>query len=220
MEKTQHLTDLFVYVCSRNPLTIWTVESLLIGNALNRRVSVWFPNEPDVAAQGIHILLIDAASITEWPEVARKWTSAGHKTILLVAECWGSGGAELRALHLGVHGIVHVSPEFVKQLLEAVKLVGDGQLFASRETLDQFYCGSRRFRPQGVAPVCLSFREEQVIDLLGNGFSNKRIAAVLEISERTAKFHVCNILSKMRITSRKQLIRAGQTTRIKSDSCQ
>lgn len=40
----------------------------------------------------------------------------------------------------------------------------------------------------------LTPRELQVITLMSEGFSNKRIADVLDISHHTAKFHVHNIL--------------------------
>ena len=40
-------------------------------------------------------------------------------------------------------------------------------------------------------------REAEVLTLLADGLSNKEIAARLEISEHTAKFHVNSILQKM-----------------------
>jgi DNA-binding NarL/FixJ family response regulator len=205
MGNTQTRSDFFVHICSRNPIAIWTIERLRTPSSANWRLGTWLPNQLLIVSQGIHILLIDVSSTAEWPETVRKWTSAGHKTILLVAEGWGFGGAELRALHLGVRGIVHVSGEFIKQLSEAVNLVANGQIFASAESLDEFYCKSRRLRPRSVASY-LSFREEQVMDLLMEGFSNRRIGTVLGISERTAKFHVCNILRKLQVTTRKELV--------------
>ena len=205
MANTQTPPDFFVYICSRNPIAISAIERLLTPGSSNWRFGVWSPNQLLVVPQGVHILLIDACSISEWPEAVRKWTDAGHRTILLVPESWDSGGAELRALHLGVRGIVHVSRDFMPQLSKAVTLVAKGQLFARGEILDEFYCGSRRLRPRSAAPH-LSFREEQVTDLLTKGFSNKRIGTVLGISERTAKFHVCNILRKLQVRTRRELV--------------
>jgi DNA-binding NarL/FixJ family response regulator len=43
----------------------------------------------------------------------------------------------------------------------------------------------------------LTPRESEVLGLLAEGLSNKEIAAKLEISEHTAKFHVNSILQKM-----------------------
>ena len=50
----------------------------------------------------------------------------------------------------------------------------------------------------------LTARELEILRLLGAGKSNKEIAAELQISERTARTHVSNILGKLDLTSRTQ----------------
>lgn len=205
MENIRPVSDVFIYICSRNPIVVGTIECLLTTPILCSHFDTWSPSQTPMVLPGVHILLVDVSSIEEWPEAVRKWTSVGNKAILLAGESWGSEGAELCALYLGVHGIVRVSPAFIKQVADAVWVVADGQLFASRESLEEFYHGAKRLGARST-PGFLSFREEQVIDLLIRGFSNKRIAAVLEISERTAKFHVCNILHKLRMKSRRDVV--------------
>jgi NarL family two-component system response regulator LiaR len=51
----------------------------------------------------------------------------------------------------------------------------------------------------------LSEREYEVLLLIANGYSNAGIAERLVISERTAKSHVSNILTKLNMTDRTQL---------------
>ncbi len=53
----------------------------------------------------------------------------------------------------------------------------------------------------------LSARERTVLDLLLLGRRNDEIAAELEISVRTAKFHQANILKKLDVDSRLDLLR-------------
>ena len=196
--------ELHIYSCSRNPIAIWTIKHSLshLGTC---DFGTWLPTQLLVVPPGVHVLLIDVSSIPEWPEAVRKWADAGHRTILIVNGGWGTETSELRALHLGVRGIVHISQDFLQQLSEAIRLVALGQLFASAEALDAFYCGTRRLRPQSDTSH-LSFREEQVMDLLLKSLSNRRIGAVLGISERTAKFHVCNLLRKLQVKTRRELI--------------
>ncbi|HEY7403787.1 MAG TPA: LuxR C-terminal-related transcriptional regulator [Candidatus Angelobacter sp.] len=196
--------EFHIYACSRNPIVIWTIEHLL-SHSSNWRVGTWLPTQLLVVPPGVHILLIDVSSIPEWPEAVRKWADAGHKTILIVNGGWGAGTAELRALHLGVRGIVHITQDLLQRLSEAINLVAQGQLFASGDVLDEFYYGSRRIRPRSATPH-LSFREEQVMDLLMKALTNRRIGAVLGISERTAKFHVCNLLRKLQVRTRRELM--------------
>lgn len=50
----------------------------------------------------------------------------------------------------------------------------------------------------------LSGREREILALLGQGLSNRGMARRLSISERTVKFHVSNVLIKLRVESRLQ----------------
>jgi two-component system, NarL family, nitrate/nitrite response regulator NarL len=52
----------------------------------------------------------------------------------------------------------------------------------------------------------LTAREAEVLALLGEGLSNKAIAARLGVAERTAKFHVESILGKLGAESRSEAI--------------
>lgn len=59
----------------------------------------------------------------------------------------------------------------------------------------------------------LSRREEQVLQLLLAGKSNKQIAAALHITISTVEFHLKNIYAKYQISSRTELIlKLGQST--------
>ena len=60
--------------------------------------------------------------------------------------------------------------------------------------------------PGGEAESVLTPRESQVLGLLAEGLSNKLIAQRLGIAERTAKFHVESILSKLGAETRSEAI--------------
>lgn len=61
--------------------------------------------------------------------------------------------------------------------------------------------------PRDVEP--LTPRERDVLTLLANGDSNKRIAAKLDISENTVKFHLAALYSKLGVSSRAAALREG-----------
>jgi DNA-binding NarL/FixJ family response regulator len=53
----------------------------------------------------------------------------------------------------------------------------------------------------------LTARELEVLNLMAEGFGNKQIAAHLHISGHTAKFHVAQILAKLRAGTRTEAVR-------------
>jgi NarL family two-component system response regulator LiaR len=59
----------------------------------------------------------------------------------------------------------------------------------------------------------LTPREREVLQLIGRGFSNKRIARELRLSEKTVKTHVGHVLAKLGMDDRTQAavfaVRAG-----------
>jgi DNA-binding NarL/FixJ family response regulator len=83
------------------------------------------------------------------------------------------------AIRAAVRGEVHLDSEIARRLTQDLR------------------CG-----PAG--PGLLTPRERQILALLGEGRSNREIANILVISERTARTHVSNVLSKLNLTSRTQ----------------
>jgi NarL family two-component system response regulator YdfI len=55
----------------------------------------------------------------------------------------------------------------------------------------------------------LTARESEVLTMLAEGTSNKEIAARLNISEHTVKFHVSSILAKLGATTRTEAVSRG-----------
>lgn len=65
--------------------------------------------------------------------------------------------------------------------------------------------------PVGVQslPETLTARETEVLRMLADGLSNKEIAARLEISEHTVKFHVASLMGKLNASSRTEAVTIG-----------
>jgi DNA-binding CsgD family transcriptional regulator len=57
------------------------------------------------------------------------------------------------------------------------------------------------------SPVKLTRREEEVLCGVMKSLANKEIAATLNLSERTVKFHVSSLLAKFRVRGRMELVR-------------
>jgi len=50
----------------------------------------------------------------------------------------------------------------------------------------------------------LTARELEVLKLIAHGCKNREIAQILEIEERTVRFHVGNILHKLKVKNRSE----------------
>jgi DNA-binding NarL/FixJ family response regulator len=55
----------------------------------------------------------------------------------------------------------------------------------------------------------LTPREREVLTLAADGLSNREIAAELEISEHTVKFHLASVFGKLGASSRTEAVRRG-----------
>ena len=64
--------------------------------------------------------------------------------------------------------------------------------------------GAGRKPPRAAEPERLTRREQEVLELIAGGRSNKRIALELGIAEKTVKTHVGHVLAKLGVTDRTQ----------------
>lgn len=62
---------------------------------------------------------------------------------------------------------------------------------------------------EGGSPEHLTLREREVLEMMSEGLSNKEIAAQLNISAHTVKFHISSILGKLGASSRTEATTIG-----------
>lgn len=99
--------------------------------------------------------------------------------------------------------------EASEHLTDALKCIAKGGFWLSPLRLSRFVDSflGRYFSCKPKAAVStLSRRENEVLERLFQDLSNKEIANELNISERTVKFHVSNLLQKFHVNGRRQLI--------------
>jgi DNA-binding NarL/FixJ family response regulator len=66
---------------------------------------------------------------------------------------------------------------------------------------------AREGRPLGKAGVAVSQRESDVLRLIASGYSNKEIAAQLNLSVKTIEAHKANAMRKLGLTGRIDIVK-------------
>ena len=111
-------------------------------------------------------------------------------------------------LRLGTKGLLSYA-EARTDLPAAFEALLEGSYWVPRILLSRFVesiLPSSRNRTLISSSVGLSRREREVLQAVLDNLSNKEIAGQLNISERTAKFHVSNLLAKFGVQRRADLI--------------
>jgi DNA-binding NarL/FixJ family response regulator len=129
------------------------------------------------------------------------------KVLVLASKHTDSTSFEL--LRFGVKGLLTYS-QAEEQWPHALPLVAAGGYWVPRSVLSRFVesiLGSRKGTGTKAKLMgTLSRRESEVMESLMLNLSNKEIASKLNISERTVKFHVSNLLAKHGVRRRADLI--------------
>jgi DNA-binding NarL/FixJ family response regulator len=106
----------------------------------------------------------------------------------------------------GARGLVCASETSVSMLMKCIACVSTGQVWANADQLDRLLRSLSHPRSMVVANVMgdllLSQREEQVLQLLADGLSNRDIAKTLKLSEHTVKNHLFHIFDKLGVSNR------------------
>ncbi len=97
-----------------------------------------------------------------------------------------------------------------EELLNAIRTVYKGQAYLPPEIATKLMTTLHRknlnFETFPIKNDPLTRREKQILEIIGKGYSNKQIADTLYLSEGTVRTHVHNILQKLNMENRNQLI--------------
>jgi len=128
--------------------------------------------------------------------------------IIVVAEKFDAAES-YSLLQMGAKGLLSYT-EAREQLPRALPLVAAGGFWVPRAVLsgfvDSILGGSHSRRLKADTSADLSPREQEVLNSLLENLANKEIGNKLNISERTVKFHVSNLLGKFGVRRRADLI--------------
>jgi DNA-binding NarL/FixJ family response regulator len=158
------------------------------------------------------------------PEVVRRVLELRPDVLLLDLELPGFDGVEvIRQVReegaSAVRIVVLTAFDRDEQIVSAIRYGAEGYLLKGAPRGEVFRAirvvhaggsliepvvASKLIRQVREVPDALTPREAEVLELLAEGASNKRIGQTLFVSERTVKFHVSSILAKLNASNRTQ----------------
>ncbi|MBD2489893.1 response regulator transcription factor [Aulosira sp. FACHB-615] len=168
-------------------------DMTVVGQVCNgyQAVEIFPQLQPDVTLMDLRMPEMDGvAAITT---ICREFANAN----IIVLTTYDGDEDIYRGLKAGAKGYLLKDAE-PDELLLAIRIVNTGQKYIPTSV------GAKLAERVGI--LQLSSRELEVIRLMSTGKTNQEIAAVLQISEGTVKYHVNHILSKLGVSDRIQAV--------------
>jgi len=131
-----------------------------------------------------------------------------RKAKVLALTAYDDGGYLRQLLEAGASGYV-LKRAAAEELVKAIRVVAAGGVYLDPALAGRVvsgYVGRKRLRgaPQNTE---LSEREEEVMRLVAWGYTNKEVAAYLNISVKTVETHKTNLMEKLDLKGRADVVR-------------
>ncbi len=201
-----------VFIVAASPLARAGLENLLAARdvdvvASNATIDALAEMLADAAPD---VVLIDSCGGPFEPVLESITVSglASDVSVVLIGEGI-SAGVSAEAMRAGIRAALpgDISPE---QLVAALQAVASGLLVLHPSLANEGLPAGPAAAPSlDELAEALTRRELEVLQMLAAGLSNKEIAARLNISEHTVKFHVASILGKLGASSRTKAVSLG-----------
>lgn len=175
-------------------------DMTVLGEAANGRQALESAREtvPDVILMDIQMPEMDGIEVTR--TLHREMPHVG----IVFVTMHESDEFVFRGLQAGGRGYIlkDADPE---TMLRAIRAVAKGEsLLAANIAHKVMIQFAAMDKAQGPLVDRLTPREIEVLQLIATGMSNKEIAGRLDLSEKTVKNHISNILSKLQLFDRTQ----------------
>lgn len=151
--------------------------------------------DPDVILLDLKLPVLDGVA------VLRELRARGIRARSLVLTSASDQTLVMLAMAAGAAGFLYkdVDPD---ALMRAVRSVHDGHALLAASAAGLLVSSGGTRAVGGIA--ALTGREREVLALIADGRSNREIARLLQVSEKTVKTHVSSVLAKLGVADRTQ----------------
>jgi len=137
-------------------------------------------------------------------EVCREIRSASPGTACLMLTGYGDDRALLAAIMAGAAGYT-MKHAMATDVVEAVRSVAEGGSALGPEAAQRVMALLRDKAETADPLAALSSQEKRVLELIGEGLTNREIAGRMFLSEKTVKNYVSSLLGKLGMSRRSQV---------------
>jgi len=158
--------------------------------------------KPDIAVVDIAMPLLNGL------ETTRKINKQCQQVKVLILSMHDNEEYIRQVLQAGAMGYI-LKDATAKELIQAIRLVYNGESVLSpavTRLVIEDYLRWGGIRPTGSENI-LSPREREVLQLIAEGYTNKQIAEILTISIKTVQAHRLNLMQKLDLHDRGELIK-------------
>lgn len=138
-------------------------------------------------------------------DAAREILKQNPKARILFLTLYETEQAAKAAVQLGARGLV-LKSDAARELLVAVEAIQRNSTYFSAHVNHAVFGGDCRSDRTAAKKSSLTRRENQVVQLLAEGKSSKEVAAILNLSVKTAETHRSHIMSKLGLHSVSELV--------------
>jgi DNA-binding NarL/FixJ family response regulator len=164
-----------------------------------------------ISATTPDVVLLDSPGIAfAGPRLVSRIRQAGENRKIVMVGMEDAEATFLQAVGEGVTGYV-LKDAPATEIVRVIRAVAAGEAVCPpRFSLSLFQCAARNVSlslpPLQKTRFGLTRREQQLVDLIRFGFSNKEIGSRLNLSEQTVKNHIHRILRKVGAEDRLDII--------------
>ena len=155
---------------------------------------------PDILLLDLEMPLLDGVEA-----IRRIHTAHPDRPRIIVFTAFDNDERIIHAVQAGANGYL-LKGEPRDNIFNAIRITLQGGSLLQPIVASKLLHSVEHAAFQGVSIELLTERELEVLSLLAQGMPNKEIASKLVISERTAKFHVSSIMSKLGATNRTEAV--------------